>query len=51
MPGFDTVQSAAYGSFEGDQTEQKEAPALKPAVEIIYTSPGVWGILLFELLR
>ena len=51
MPGFYTVQPAAYGSFEEGQTKQKEAPAPKSAVEIIYTSPEVWSILLFELLR
>ena len=51
MPGFDIVQPAAYGSFEEGLNKQKEAPAPKPAVEIIYIPPEVWSILLFELLR
>ena len=51
MSGIDAVQPAAYGSSEEGQTKQKVAPAPKTAVEIIYTSPEVWSMPLFELLR
>ena len=50
MPGVETVQPAAPDSSEEGQTEQKEAPAPKPVVGIIYPPPEVRSILLFELL-
>ena len=45
MPGVETVQPAVPDSSEEGQTEQKEAPAPKPVVGIIYPPPEVWSIL------
>ena len=46
MPGVETVQPAATtDSSEESQTEQKEAPAPKPVVGIIYPPPEVRSIL------
>ena len=50
MPGVETAQPAAPDSSEESQTEQKEAPAPKLVVGIIYPPPEVRSILLFELL-
>ena len=46
MPGVETVQPAVPDSSEEGQTEQKEAPAPKPVVGIIYPPPEVRSILL-----
>ena len=45
MIGAETVQPAAPDASEEGQTEQKEAPAPKPVVGIIYPPPEVWSIL------
>ena len=46
MPGVETVQPVATtDSSEESQTEQKEAPAPKPVVGIIYPPPEVRSIL------
>ena len=45
MPGIETVQPVSDSS-EVVQTEQKEAPAPKPVVGIIYPPPEVRSILL-----
>ena len=50
MPGVETVQPAAPDSSEEGQTEQKEAPAPKPVVGIIYPPPEVRSIFLLKLL-
>ena len=50
MPGVETVQPAAAvpDSSEEGQTEQKESPAPKPVVGIIYPPPEVRSILKFK---
>ena len=45
MPGVETVQPAALDASEEGQTEQKEVPALKSVVGIIYPPPEVRSIL------
>ena len=50
MPGVETVQPAAPDSSEEGQTEQKEAPAPKPVVGIIYPPPEVRSIFLPEVI-
>lgn len=49
MPGVVTVQLPVSDTSEEGQTEQKEAPAPKPVVEIIYPPPEVRSILLLRL--
>ena len=50
MPGVETVQPAAVvPDFAGEnQTVQKESPAPKPVMGIIYPPPEVWSILKFK---
>lgn len=45
MPGIETAQQPPSESSEESQGEQKEAPAPKPVVGIIYPPPEVRSIL------